>query len=206
MSPLLPKGTTPRSLLEVFVHSSRFGLAQVIFQSIQGFSFHGALRLANLRFAFDFGTNSIGWAVYQLGFPSNAVPSSPRVCKLIDCGVRVFADGRNPKDGASLAEMRRVPRSARRRRDRFLQRRTYLMSLLVEHGLMPKLPKERQELSMLDPYALRANGLDTELTPFELGRVLVHLNQRRGFKSNRKTDRGAASDKDGARSRAQCPG
>ncbi len=149
-----------------------------------------------LRFAFDLGTNSIGWAVYQLGFPSGAFSSSARVRKLVDCGVRVFSDGRNPKDGASLAEMRRMPRSARRRRDRFLQRRTYLMALLVDYGLMPKLTGERRALASLDPYALRAKGLDTELAPFEIGRVLIHLNQRRGFKSNRKADRDAASDKD----------
>ncbi|MGC1586431.1 MAG: type II CRISPR RNA-guided endonuclease Cas9 [Rhodomicrobium sp.] len=149
-----------------------------------------------LRFAFDLGPNSIGWAVYQIGFPSGAFSPSPRVCKLLDCGVRLFSDGRNPKDGASLAEIRRIARSARRRRDRFLQRRTYLMALLVDYGLMPKLTGERRALASLDPYALRAKGLDGELAPFEIGRALIHLNQRRGFKSDCKADRGAASDKD----------
>ncbi len=41
----------------------------------------------------------------------------------------------------------------------------------------------------MDPWQLRAEGLDRALTFHELGRVLFHLNQRRGFKSNRKTDR-----------------
>ena len=41
-------------------------------------------------------------------------------------------------------------------------------------------------LTQLDPYELRARALDHPLTPFELGRALFHLNQRRGFKSNRK--------------------
>ena len=150
---------------------------------------------APFRFAFDLGTNSIGWAVYKLGSPPIA-PLAPSVSKLIACGVRLFDDGRNPKDGSSLAEMRRVPRSSRRRRDRFLQRRSYLMALLVEYGLMPKLEGQRRELALVDPYALRAKGLDQQLTSFEIGRVLVHLNQRRGFKSNRKADRGKASEKD----------
>jgi CRISPR-associated endonuclease Csn1 len=40
----------------------------------------------------------------------------------------------------------------------------------------------------LNPYELRAKGLDAELTPHELGRVLYHIVQRRGFLSNRKSD------------------
>ena len=36
------------------------------------------------------------------------------------------------------------------------------------------------------PYLLRARALDQPLRPFELGRALYHLSQRRGFKSNRK--------------------
>jgi CRISPR-associated endonuclease Csn1 len=41
-----------------------------------------------------------------------------------------------------------------------------------------------------DPYALRVKALTQPLEPQELGRVLLHLIQRRGFKSNRKNDRG----------------
>jgi CRISPR-associated endonuclease Csn1 len=36
------------------------------------------------------------------------------------------------------------------------------------------------------PYLLRAAALDEQLTPFELGRVFLHLAQRRGYQSNRK--------------------
>lgn len=142
-----------------------------------------------LRFAFDLGTNSIGWAVYRITHFPDPKLDPPSVVELIACGVRIFNDGRNPKDGKSLAEMRRVPRAARRRRDRYLQRRTDLLACLVDLGLMPVDEKERRELVALDPYQLRALGLDQPLTPFELGRALFHLNQRRGFKSNRRTDR-----------------
>jgi CRISPR-associated endonuclease Csn1 len=48
---------------------------------------------------------------------------------------------------------------------------------------------EAQQVAALDPYPLRAKAVSEILTPYELGRVLFHLNQRRGFKSNRKTDR-----------------
>jgi len=54
------------------------------------------------------------------------------------------------------------------------------------------MPTERaaaKRLETLDPYELRAAALDEKLEPHHLGRTLFHLNQRRGFKSNRKTDR-----------------
>jgi CRISPR-associated endonuclease Csn1 len=141
-----------------------------------------------LRYAFDLGTNSLGWAVYRL----DAVG---RPCELIDCGVRLFSDGRNPKDGTSLAAMRRIPRAARRRRDRFVQRRDWLMTLLIRHGLMPADETARKALEKLDPYDIRGRALDEPLAPHEIGRALFHLNQRRGYKSNRVAD-AKTDDKD----------
>ncbi len=139
------------------------------------------------RFAFDIGTNSIGWAVFE-GASDASGRGSPEPHQLSALGVRVFADGRNPKDGQSLAVMRRVPRGMRRRRDRFLQRQRKLIALLVSHGLMPSDADERRKLEALDPLGLRSAALERALQPFEIGRALFHLNQRRGFKSNRKTD------------------
>ena len=133
------------------------------------------------RFAFDLGTNSLGWAIYRLD-------GMKRPCELIDCGVRLFSDGRNPKDGQSLAAMRRLPRAARRRRDRFVQRRDWLMTLLVRHGLMPPAIADRKALEGLDPYNLRAKALDSRLDRHHVGRALFHLNQRRGYQSNRVVD------------------
>ena len=46
----------------------------------------------------------------------------------------------------------------------------------------------RKSLEQLDPYALRKEALDRRLSPSEIGRALFHLNQRRGFKSNRISD------------------
>ncbi|MEC7762925.1 MAG: hypothetical protein VX874_13555 [Pseudomonadota bacterium] len=64
------------------------------------------------------------------------------------------------------------------------------MKLLADTGLMPRDPAAAKALEMLDPYELRATGLDVMLPLTHLGRAVFHLNQRRGFKSNRKTDRG----------------
>ena len=77
----------------------------------------------------------------------------------------------------------------RRNRDRYLQRRKNLLNALTRFGLMPADDAERQQVAQLDPYALRIKVLHEKLAAVELGRLLFHLNQHRGFKSNRKTDR-----------------
>jgi len=132
------------------------------------------------RLGIDLGTHSIGWAALQL--------EGEAVSDLIDAGVRIFSDGRNPKDGSSLAVQRREPRSMRRNRDRKLARRQGLLKTLREHGLLPADPESSKVLEALDPWILRAKGLDHRLEAYELGRAIFHLQQRRGFKSNRKTD------------------
>jgi CRISPR-associated endonuclease Csn1 len=77
----------------------------------------------------------------------------------------------------------------RRRRDRLLKRKARMMKMLIEHGFFPKDEAARKELERLNPYELRAKGLDERLEPGEFARALFHINQRRGFKSNRKTDK-----------------
>lgn len=134
------------------------------------------------RLALDIGANSIGWCLLDLD--ATGAP-----CGLRDMGVRVFPDGRDPKTLASLAADRRLARGMRRRRDRYLQRRTALLNALVRHGLMPAEETARRALAGLDPYALRRDALHRKLSPHEVGRAIFHLNQRRGFASNRKTDR-----------------
>ena len=136
----------------------------------------------NVRLGLDIGTNSIGWAAVLLD-------ERGEPCGLLDMGVRIFPDGREPSkrgDGPSNAVARRTARGQRRRGDRYKARRTKLLGALVDYGLMPQDPAERKSLESKDPYELRARALDNALEPHELGRALFHLDQRRGFKSNRK--------------------
>lgn len=134
------------------------------------------------RLALDLGSTSLGWAMIRLN-------AENQPCAVIKAGVRIFSDGRNPKDGSSLAVTRRDARSMRRRRDRLLKRKARMMRSLVEHHFFSSDEAERKALLTLNPYTLRAKGLDAALTPAEFGRALFHINQRRGFKSNRKTDK-----------------
>jgi CRISPR-associated endonuclease Csn1 len=141
------------------------------------------------RLGLDLGTNSLGWAAVRL--------ENGKAVALNDAGVRIFSDGRNPKDKQSNAVKRREPRSARRNRDRSKNRQARLMRELIAAGLMPEDEAARKALEggkgiaqiEYDPWILRTRALDEQITMHQLGRVIFHLSQRRGFKSNRKTDR-----------------
>ncbi|MBP6058422.1 MAG: type II CRISPR RNA-guided endonuclease Cas9 [Nitrosomonas sp.] len=134
------------------------------------------------RLALDLGSTSLGWAMIRLD-------ADQQPCAVIKAGVRIFSNGRNPKDGSSLAVTRREARTMRRRRDRLLKRKARMMRTLIAYGFFPTDEIQRKTLETLDPYALRAKGLNEALAPSEFGRALFHINQRRGFKSNRKTDK-----------------
>ena len=55
------------------------------------------------RLGLDLGTTSIGWAMLRLN-------ERDEPCAVIKMGVRIFSDGRDPKDGSSLAVTRRLAR------------------------------------------------------------------------------------------------
>ena len=131
------------------------------------------------RLGLDMGTNSLGWAI--IGLDDDNEPD-----RLIHAGVRIFSDGRNVKDNTTLKSLRREARSAQRRRDRYLQRRRWLLKELTVAGLFPTSDEAAKALQVLDPWQLRAQALNKKLEPHQIGRILFHLNQRRGFKSNRK--------------------
>lgn len=143
-------------------------------------------KLPPYRLGLDIGANSIGWTALLLDERGDPYA-------ILDMGSRIFPDGRTQKSGASLARDRRLARGQRRRRDRYLSRRDELMNALIALRLMPADKQERKALARLDPYKLRKSALSETLEPSELGRALFHLNQRRGFKSNRKA--GGGEDK-----------
>lgn len=133
----------------------------------------------------DLGTNSIGWsAVFQ---EDNKV----------DLGVRVFPAGLNcfntPKE-ASLNEERRTKRAARRTHKRKAKRKAYLKKCFQELKWMPKDEAGINNWNALNVYELRSRAIREKISLSELGRVLLHLNQRRGFLSLRKSQE--ANDKD----------
>jgi CRISPR-associated endonuclease Csn1 len=148
--------------------------------------------MAGYTLGLDIGANSIGWALIDGG----------KTPKIIDIGVRVFPEGVD-RDTKGLEKSknakRREARGARRTRQRRNRRKNMLVKVLQKNGLLPEDKEKLAELLNTGPYELRKNGLDEKLELCEIGRVFFHINQRRGFKSNRK---GTASKEDGVITKA----
>ena len=140
--------------------------------------------MKNWRLGLDLGTNSIGWCALTLeeGKPKD----------ILDMGVRIFHDGREPKTGESLAVQRRLARGVRRRRDRHNRQKRKVFGFFLEEGLVTV--HDRETIKKIDPILIRKEGLERRLGPHELARALYHLVVRRGFKSNRKDARSADSE------------
>jgi CRISPR-associated endonuclease Csn1 len=140
----------------------------------------------------DIGSNSIGWALLE---SDENAPST-----IIDLGSRIFTkaveDGNTP---TPKNVKRRDSRLARRVIQRRARRKNRMLNYLVKLKLLPQeLAGHTQPEIILnelgDPYQLRKKSLDSPLKPHELGRIFLHLVQRRGFLSNRKTLLGDMAD------------
>lgn len=130
----------------------------------------------------DIGIASVGWAALALDGEENP-------CGILDFGSRIFASAEHPKTGASLAAPRREARSARRRLRRHRHRKERIRALMLSQGLVT----ESQLATLFDGqlediYALRVRALDERVSREEFARIMLHLAQRRGFRSNRKGD------------------
>ncbi|MDR2697862.1 MAG: hypothetical protein LBB40_05240, partial [Holophagales bacterium] len=160
----------------------------------------------------DLGSASIGLCVIQYVWDENVQEWKPNGIEGL--GVRIFTAGtegdiEKGRD-ESRGVQRRMARGARRNLARRSGRMHDLFLKLVSAGLLPTpldlhkgplAPIIDSTLKELDlelirmggdssrlPYYLRAKALDRQLTPYELGRTLYHLAQRRGFKSNKRAD------------------
>jgi CRISPR-associated endonuclease Csn1 len=139
----------------------------------------------------DLGTNSIGWALLS------ASDNNPE--KILDLGCRIFNRAVEDKTPTPKNVARRNGRLARRVLQRRKRRKNRVTNYLISLSLLPKELKDNPQPEIIlnsigDPYRLRTLALDEKLEPFELGRVILHLTQRRGFLSNRKTILGDLAD------------
>ena len=136
----------------------------------------------------DIGITSVGWATV-------ALDRDDQPFGIIGMGSRIFDAAEQPKTGASLAAPRREARSMRRRLRRHAHRNERIRRLILRSGLLTEMELAGLfEGQLPDIYQLRVNALDKLVNNKELARILIHISQRRGFKSNRKGD---ASGEDG---------
>ncbi|MEX0660147.1 MAG: type II CRISPR RNA-guided endonuclease Cas9 [Balneolaceae bacterium] len=135
----------------------------------------------------DLGVASIGWSLIEVHNEHK---------NIIKSGVRIFQGNEQRADaapGESSNADRRTKRSVKRQRDRRSRRKINLYVTLKQNGLAAN-KSNWDEWVSINPYEIRAKALDEKVPLHEFGRALYHLNQRRGYKSNRK----AGSDKEGA--------
>ncbi|WP_159434722.1 type II CRISPR RNA-guided endonuclease Cas9 [Rubritalea squalenifaciens] len=134
----------------------------------------------------DMGVASIGWAVVS------------QEDKFIDCGVRVFPAGLDNFNSAKEKHPnmdRRSARGMRRRIRRKAERKKLIKGILQQLGWMPKDPVALDQWMAMDVYELRSRAIHEQISLDELGRIILHLNQRRGFLSLRKAEEDS-SDKE----------
>lgn len=137
----------------------------------------------------DIGTESVGsaWVDLEANDFEFAVSIFPR-------GVE---EGSDRGRGAPKNQARRQARSQRRSVARRSARKRSLRRKLVDAGLYP--PSNQpfdHDVRVQTPWELRRDGLRRALTPHEFGRVLVHLNQRRGALGIRADDKADGADQE----------
>jgi CRISPR-associated endonuclease Csn1 len=146
----------------------------------------------------DLGTNSVGFALIQLADDENEgkilhmgsriVPKDPNFHGVFEKGA-LGADSKNAQ--------RRVKRGIRKSYQRWQGRRNKLIALLKQYNMLPdnlntdfpdnELTSDKNFVSpAYELYTLRAKAATEQITLKELGRVLLLLNNKRGFKSNKK--------------------
>jgi len=153
----------------------------------------------HLVLGLDIGPNSLGWALLD-----------EEGKRIVSAGVRVFEAGLDSLEKDGKGESRNLERRSARLIRRQLERRSRRLAktahVLQAAGLLPPGDTstaearhrffEALDAQMDSPYGLRARALDEKLEPYELGRALYHLAQRRGFLSNRRESSRAKDDED----------
>lgn len=137
---------------------------------------------------FDLGTASIGNAVIT-------TDNEGKPIEIKHMGVRIVpqTDADSGKDGAftqflsgnaiSKNAKRTQRRTQRKGYDRYQMRRATLITALKNNGMQPD--ESCMGLEKLALWSLRSRAASERITLPELGRVLLHLNQKRGYKSAR---------------------
>ena len=144
----------------------------------------------------DLGTSSIGWAVV------NQAESEDEQSSIIDLGVRVnpltVDESQNFEKGKPITTTadRTLKHGMRRNLQRYKQRRDHLVAILKQHGFISDadLLSECGNRSTFQTFRLRALAATQEISLSEFARVLLMINKKRGYKSNRKADKGNADE------------
>ena len=143
----------------------------------------------------DLGVGSIGWCLITLDKdekPQSILGMGSRIVPLSTDDATEFTQGK----AITKNKMRTVARTIRKGMDRYQLRREALKKVLREHGMLPD--ESLIQLPLLELWKLRARAATPgeQLSLTELGRVLLHINQKRGYK-HAKADEAAEAEAEG---------
>lgn len=147
----------------------------------------------------DLGTSSIGWALV------NEKETDEEKSSIIKLGVRIVPVDDDEKDNFEKGKPittnadRTLKRGMRRNLQRYKLRRKNLKNILSEKGWIDDktILCESGEDTTYQTYRLRAKAATEEISLEEFAKVLLMINKKRGYKSNRKVkadDEGEAID------------
>lgn len=125
----------------------------------------------------DLGIASIGWAL---------ISENDERREIIGMGCRIIPLSTDDKDEFSSGnkisknQKRTQKRTQRKGYDRYQLRRKVLTEELLKHDMFDE---TLFKLNPLELWGLRAKAVTKKITLKEFGRVLYHLNQKRGYKS-----------------------
>lgn len=132
----------------------------------------------------DLGVSSIGWAIIERNDENGRiVKSGVRVIPSSKSELSVFKDFDKGKP-ASFSKERTEKRGIRRSYFRKKLRRAKLIEHLKENNMFD--PELLGPKYSIDVWEWREKATKEKITLAQLGRVLLHINQKRGYKSNRK--------------------
>lgn len=126
----------------------------------------------------DLGVSSIGWALID-----------EEENKILGMGCRIIPLSTDDRDeftkgkAISKNQKRTQRRTQRKGYDRFQLRRKNLIHILKQNQMLPD--NTLINLDKLNLWKIRSCSVHKKLSLQEIGRVLLHLNQKRGYKSAR---------------------
>ncbi len=144
----------------------------------------------------DLGVGSIGWCLITLDKdekPQSILGMGSRIVPLSADDATEFTQGK----AITKNKMRTVARTIRKGMDRYQLRREALKKVLREHAMLPD--EALIKLPLLELWELRARAATPgeQLSLTELGRVLLHINQKRGYKHAKADEAAEAETKTG---------
>lgn len=134
----------------------------------------------------DLGVGSIGWALIET---ENNQPK-----QILGIGSRIVPISKDDNDQFSKGQAitknadRTQRRTARKGYNRYQMRRALLTQALRNNNMLP----ERMDENVIDLWKLRSDAATEghQLTLPQIGRVLYHINQKRGYKHSKADENG----------------